>query len=154
MSTNFTTGALVAEAGLEPTILAYETRRITIFHTPRYSTPYGNRTRDFAVKGQRLNRLSNGANKSVKGTSYLRPRIPVRLNFTDSMICNSKSRQVATPRNLLLLPAFYYDSTGLEPITFGLFRRRSTQLELTAADIITFCFSLAVHDGYDPSTLP
>lgn len=34
-------GTLVAEAGLEPAILAYETRRITIFHTPRYKVSEG-----------------------------------------------------------------------------------------------------------------
>jgi len=45
-------------------------------------------------------------------------------------------------QNLLLLSAFYHDSTGLEPVTSGS-RRRSDQLELTAADIITFRFSLS-----------
>ena len=49
-------------------------------------------------------------------------------------------------RNLLLHPLFYYDRTGLEPVTSGS-RRRSNRLELTAVDIVNFCFSLCGAEG-------
>ena len=37
-----------------------------------------------------------GQIKSVKDSSYLRPRIPIRLNFTNLLICNSSDCQVTT----------------------------------------------------------
>ncbi len=110
---------------------------------------YGVRTRASAVKGQRVNRFTNRTGKSVKGTFYLRPRISVKLNFTNSMICNSKNCQVATLLNLLLLHIFYHDRTGLEPVTFG-FWPTLYPTELTAADIITFRFSLVIRTGLEP----
>ena len=39
---------------------------------------------------------ANEAIKSVKGTLYLRPRIPIKLNFTKKNICNCSVYQVAT----------------------------------------------------------
>lgn len=53
------TSALVAGAGLEPAISAYETERITIFHIPLFCIRYGVRTRASAVKGQRVNHFTN-----------------------------------------------------------------------------------------------
>ena len=90
--------------------------------------------------------------KSVKGTFYLRPRIHVKLNFTNPMICNSKNCQVATLLNLLLLRVVYQSPTGLEPATPG-FMPMLYQLSYSVLYIKTFHFSLfAGYDGYDPTT--
>ncbi len=61
-------------------------------------TPYGNRTRDSAVKGQRLNRLSNGANKVSLGLVY--------------RFCSSLSFSLIPDVGKLTLAA----PTGFEPV--------------------------------------
>ena len=49
---------LVAGAGFEPTISAYETERITIFHIPRYVVNSGLEPMTYSVSGNRSNQLS------------------------------------------------------------------------------------------------
>lgn len=117
-----------------------------------YCGSYGTRTRDLP----RDRRASTPAgpmsqNKSVKGTFYLRPRIHVKLNFTNPMICNSKECQVAThmepfTASYILLRPCRTRTSDLRPNADAL------TTELTAADIIVFCFSLVDRKGLEPLT--
>ena len=57
--------------------------------------------------------------KSVKDSSYLRPRIPIRLNFTYITSALPLYSQVTTYTEPFTAFSFFHYSTGLEPVTSG-----------------------------------